>query len=837
MDKYEFAVRTDKLKKMAEKGDYVSAAKIADAIDWSKVTDTRLLSTVADAYEKVGRYKEARETLLIAYEQVPVGRRMVYRLTELAVKEGNLAEAEDYFREYQEIAPNDTGKFVLRYEISAAKGEPLDKQISILEAYKRREFEERWAYELAALYQKAGRKEECVRLCDEIIVWFGDGEYVNKAKALKEKYGIYTADRSDSVLPPLQETDKHGITEQWNVAALQQQQELSENLAAMMKEEPGYTDPEFDEEGFAAKLGKTKEVKLPIVPEATRELNDIHDALAYAGEVIPSLDLDVIKEAAEEEHQKNVTEHRRWDPVWSGGATSEVKRTGAKTAEFIPDHREELPDDTGDILGEELAPEAPKAPDTPVSGMQEKLPEETSVKPASSLENESGKEELSYGAASEEDPQIPADMTLEELLKQAENMLSSGEESPRLDLESALSAAEAEAGEDLSYLKEAVSETTDAYDRRPKISAPDSVVNMLEEEREARLGLRRKEKELQEEDAKEALDDSRSEEAAPDESGSEETAQEEAPSLAGDRSQEEEQARAEKPAEEETENKAKEKPMEANSGRAGAAPAAEKKAARCAFLEASDESTRTERAMESIRKLHERRGTEAGRAARVSASRLNERGVSATFAKLGGRDLIVENASVLAIDTVEDLARELREKDEDNVIVLVDTAAGISKLIPSCDALRGICSYIREKASVKSTGQKEGASKGAKKPAPAQGGKKAGASRDEEAPGKARAAAQKAAPVGEMSMRDFAKCVEDYAHQLECELDDKASLAIYARAEQLMDDGIVLSEAVAKDITDEAVELAEKPSLRGVFSGKYNKDGFLILREEHFMHK
>ena len=835
MDKYEFAVRTDKLRKMADKGDYASAVKIADTIDWSRVTDTRLLSTVADAYEKVGRYKEARETLLTAYEQVPVGRRMVYRLTELAVKEGNLAEAEDYFTEYQEIAPNDTGKFVLRYEISAAKGEPLSKQISILEAYKRREFEEKWAYELATLYQKAGRKEECIRLCDEIIVWFGEGEYVNRAKALKEEYGVYTADRGDSVLPPLQEEEKHGITEQWNVAALQQQQELSENLAAMMKEEPGYSDPEFDEEGFAAKLGKTKEVKLPIVPEATRELNDIHQALAYAGEVIPSLDLDVIKQAAEEEHQKNVTEHRRWDPVWSGEATSEVKRTGAKTAEFIPDRREELPDDTDELLRDDSS----FMTDPHKNAFAAKAEQSASEEEKPSVESEPAPQkadEFAYGASFEEEADTTAGASLEDLLKQAETLLTGGEEETKLDLKSALSAAEAKTGEDLSYLNETTPEKMETYDRRPKISAPDSVVNMLEEEKEARLGLRRREKEEQETkadaaQAEEPLEEEKPEEKLSEEKRPEEERQEEDAPLA---------ASSEGAKDEETQEIAKEKPMAVKSDRSKAAQAPSgKKAARCAFLEASDESTRTERAMESIRKLHERLGTEAGRAARVSADRLNERGIAATFAKLAGRDLIVENASLLAIDTVEDLAQELREKDEDNVIVLVDTASGIQKLIPSCDALRGICSYIREKAAVKTGAAKKETSESERKPAPGKGAKKAAVPQDEDAPvkGKSKSASRKAAPSGEMSMRDFAKCVEDYAHQLECELDEKASLAIYARAEQLIDDGITLTEDVAKDITDEAVELAEKPSLRGVFSGKYNKDGFLILREDHFMHK
>ena len=188
MDKYELSIKEDKIRKHAEKKDFATAAKIADTIDWRKVKNIKMLTLVSQIYEKVKNYTEAKNVLLIAYERVPVGRRMLYKLTELCVNAGNLDEAEEFFEEFQEIAPNDIGKLILAYQIESARGEPIDKLITILELYRKNEFEEKWAYELACLYHKAGRAKECVQLCNEIILWFSVGPYVDKAMELKMQY-------------------------------------------------------------------------------------------------------------------------------------------------------------------------------------------------------------------------------------------------------------------------------------------------------------------------------------------------------------------------------------------------------------------------------------------------------------------------------------------------------------------------------------------------------------------------------------------------------------------------------------------------------------------------
>ena len=200
MDKYELSIKEDKIKKHAEKKDYAAAVKIADTIDWSKVKNIKMLTLVSQVYEKAKNYEEAKNVLLFAYERVPMGRRMLYKLTELCVKGGKIEEAESYFEEFQKIAPNDIGKLLLAYQIEAAKGGDPDQLITILELYRKNEFEEKWAYELAWLYHKAGRVKECVQLCNEIILWFSVGTYVDRALNLKMQYEPLTPSEQEKLV-------------------------------------------------------------------------------------------------------------------------------------------------------------------------------------------------------------------------------------------------------------------------------------------------------------------------------------------------------------------------------------------------------------------------------------------------------------------------------------------------------------------------------------------------------------------------------------------------------------------------------------------------------------
>ena len=188
MDKYEYKLKLDQMKSMAAEGSYNTAAEIADSINWKKVKNVSALVKAGEIYEQAERYEDSKEVLLLAYDRSPIGRTIIYRLAEVAIKMGNFEEAQEYCDEFVEIAPHDNLKYVLRYNLSKAKGEGNQALIAILEEYKEQEYTEEWAYELAYLYHKEGMSEKCIEACDELILWFGDGPYVERALELKMIY-------------------------------------------------------------------------------------------------------------------------------------------------------------------------------------------------------------------------------------------------------------------------------------------------------------------------------------------------------------------------------------------------------------------------------------------------------------------------------------------------------------------------------------------------------------------------------------------------------------------------------------------------------------------------
>lgn len=188
MDKYEYKLKLDEIKNLMAKKQYTEAAEIADSINWRKVRNVNALMKAGDIYAQIGRYDEAKEILLMAYDRSPIGRMIIYKLAEIAIKTKDFDEAQEYYDEFVEIAPHDNLKYILRYEMNKAKGAGLDVLIQILEELKEQEYTEKWAFELAYLYHQAGRSEECINACDELILWFGDGPYVEKALELKMLY-------------------------------------------------------------------------------------------------------------------------------------------------------------------------------------------------------------------------------------------------------------------------------------------------------------------------------------------------------------------------------------------------------------------------------------------------------------------------------------------------------------------------------------------------------------------------------------------------------------------------------------------------------------------------
>lgn len=213
MDKYEYNLKLDQMKSLYAEEKYEDAADIADTINWNKIKNVNALVKAGEIYEKTERYEDSRDVLLMAYDRSPIGRMIIYRLAEVAVKMQDFDAAQDYYDEFVQIAPHDSLKYVLRYDIKKAQGAPYTDLIPILEELKDQEYTEEWAYELAYLYHKAGMSDKCIDACDELILWFGDGPYVERALELKMLYQPLTKTQEEKYRSFRQARDsKDGMT-------------------------------------------------------------------------------------------------------------------------------------------------------------------------------------------------------------------------------------------------------------------------------------------------------------------------------------------------------------------------------------------------------------------------------------------------------------------------------------------------------------------------------------------------------------------------------------------------------------------------------------------------
>ena len=197
LDKEEFRVKLGQINKLVETQDYKGAMQIVDSIDWRRVKNVRTLCVVGEIYAANKRYEESKEIFLLAYHRAPIGKNILYRLIEVSLKMGQISEATEFFDEYREVAGSDNSQYILKYKIARAKNASLNEQIRILEEYKEKEFTERWSYELAKLYYKAGDKQKCLDLCNEMVLWFNDGNYVMKALDLKQRMGVLTGEEKE----------------------------------------------------------------------------------------------------------------------------------------------------------------------------------------------------------------------------------------------------------------------------------------------------------------------------------------------------------------------------------------------------------------------------------------------------------------------------------------------------------------------------------------------------------------------------------------------------------------------------------------------------------------
>ncbi len=350
MDKYEYKIKLDEMKSLCAVNDYESAAQIADTINWRKIKNINALVKAGEIYEKVGRYEESKEILLMAYDRSPIGRAIIYQLAEVAIKTKNFEEAKEYYDEFVEIAPHDNLKYVLKYEIQKAQGADISVLIDILEELKNQEYSEEWAFELAYLYHKAGMSEKCIEACDELILWFGDGVYVERALELKmlyqplnkqqeEKYRQFRQKRdgiievrpedtfeSGEIVPePIQIQDVKLSPERFNTQNLQE--ELQKSMQQIMEAtEKGTVDDSMDT--IKKLVEEIPYLQIPVEHQADEEMEEEYPHIETDAEIDSSISLN-FQEMLGEEYDGQMQMHV------PGGGVREPQVTGQMRIEDV----------------------------------------------------------------------------------------------------------------------------------------------------------------------------------------------------------------------------------------------------------------------------------------------------------------------------------------------------------------------------------------------------------------------------------------------------------------------------------------------------------------------
>ena len=393
MDKYEYKQLSERMIELMQNEEYGEAKEIADSIDWRRVRNAMMLANVSDIYEKTGEYQKSYDILQIAYHRAEGSRKVLYRLSSLALKTGNVDEAIDFYDEFVQLAPKDPNRHILRYQILRAQRAPLEQQIEALEEFKKAEYIEEWAFELAKLYQEAGMTAECLEECDDLILWFSEGKYVYKAMELKMQYKPLTPSQQEKYnrrfeknggeteeIPDLETyvAENEEPEDHLDEAATEHSEAVSEEPVEDIPESIGQQDtgkeessekpvrkPEKKKIGDTMRLDEALEQLLhrkPEVSAAEDEEPDISDLESAIGDIESVVDLDMVNQISQEKHTGDV-------PIGMKELIpGEVSEEAADKTERIPveittditeDDAEEL--DLEDLVAEELPEEVEEA--------------------------------------------------------------------------------------------------------------------------------------------------------------------------------------------------------------------------------------------------------------------------------------------------------------------------------------------------------------------------------------------------------------------------------------------------------------------------------------------
>lgn len=763
MDKYEYQLKTEHIRQVAARKEYGEAAKLCDTIDWTKIRDVKMLTLAADVYTAVGEYEKAIDILQQAYEYAAMGRRIVYRLTELALKADSYDDAKNYFEEFCRIAPNDQGRYILLYKMARYQKATLDEKIKILEAYKREDFDEKWAYELAVLYAMNNEKDKCIQLCDDIILWFGLGKYVEKALSLKSQFAPLTPAQKEKVQ---KFADKKAQEENEKLQKKQEEQEKKESQAELAKKAAAQEKiSKWQEEQEKAYQAEQEAAK-----KEAKAREDEQKALLEREEKLRKQRKEE-QEAVERLKKEQRLEHARQSVV-----TSDMNEIMA----VIQRAKQE---DAQNELQDELAKQVQQV---------QQLAGEKDLELVSEIPSDvEEKEKLQVS----EDISYMQDEISEDETTESEVLDDETSENETSDVETA-NTETSEKTSDSENTDEAVWFEAYKPEEEPQISewaAPVAETVEVEPEEEVQ---EEPEKEPEEEETQEVVQEElekEPEEAGPQEEIQEEIQEEpeeEEPQEEFEEEPEEEDAQEEseeEPEEEEPQEESAESrqpDMTANSGLPIVNPEDMSRVWHFAIQAMPDEDD-IELALEYLEELAERSSRAVPRSVvKITGQKLNQKGLVKSIDKLLGKTILIEDAADMNERVINEFCKIIDPTDRSLLVVFIDTPASIRHLLIDYPQLAQVVTaqFVRETYSV-------------------------------------------------TELLEYAR---GYADREDSVFDKSGELALMERLKVIAGNQERNKKRIVEMIVNNAIEKAEKKSMRKLFQSKYDKRGCLILRDKDF---
>lgn len=733
MDKYEYQLKTEHIRQVAARKEYGEAAKLCDTIDWTKIRDVKMLTLAADVYTAVGEYEKAIDILQQAYEYAAMGRRIVYRLTELALKADSYDDAKNYFEEFCRIAPNDQGRYILLYKMARYQKATLDEKIKILEAYKREDFDEKWAYELAVLYAMNNEKDKCIQLCDDIILWFGLGKYVEKALSLKSQFAPLTPAQKEKVQ---KFADKKAQEENEKLQKKQEEQEKKESQAELAKKAAAQEKiSKWQEEQKKAYQAEQEAAK-----KEAKAREDEQKALLEREEKLRKQREEEL-EAVERLKKEQRLEHARQSVV-----TSDMNEIMA----VIQRAKQE---DAQNELQDELAKQVQQV---------QQLAGEKDLELVSEIPSDvEEKEKLQVP----EDISYMQDEISEDKTTESEVLDYETSENETSDVEIA-NTETSEKTSDSENADEAVWFEAYKPEEEPQISewaAPVAETVEVEPEEEVQ---EEPEKGPEEKETQEKIQEEIQEEPE------EEDAQEESEEEPEVKDAHEESAESRQP------------DMTANSGLPIVNPEDMSRVWHFAIQAMPDEDD-IELALEYLEELAECSSRAVPRSVvKITGQKLNQKGLVKSIDKLLGKTILIEDAADMNERVINEFCKIIDPTDRSLLVVFIDTPASIRHLLIDYPQLAQVVTaqFVRETYSV-------------------------------------------------TELLEYAR---GYADREDSVFDKSGELALMERLKVIAGNQERNKKRIVEMIVNNAIEKAEKKSMRKLFQSKYDKRGCLILRDKDF---